>query len=714
MIADYVSNDVDVLLSEQENTKKRIILNPFPVYKPSDVHKEKPRVCKDQKPAAEPVRDKLPKRKYPTGSTLVNHMFTKADLMMGFDLRKGYNQNAQTHSSSMRELTLIEPDVAREAYSRAGVTFPPPASLAKYNYRGKELYLLRSKVLTFGNPNALNGFKSRFSLVLNELRMRAGMRLADQVDDVVINNKHGPLATLCDGAIYLSTTAWFGYQVHLLDKVEDWPVACLEFDGNLINPRTAQRFSVMKKEERHTEQLSNLLQAFNTTNHPTIKQFLTVIGQQQSHVQSDFPTRVYLQRGKAHLSFASATARVRAVNALSMGNPTQQQLTQAYLAMRCPTPAKHTMQDLWKLTQPKVKGNVMRVDSERMGVLTVDSSCFGVGLTYCSLDGEVRRRSQIYLTAQEQELYHTQQESLGVGLALTALLPAIQQQQHIVELTVRTDNNAVVATINKGSTKSAMAEPLRLPLLQYFHKNVILRAVYLQKHEMDQTTADYDGRKRSHHQQWGLNSKVVRSLLTSWGFTNNNCTDTMACRNTRVFTRYVSRHVDPEALYDNVLSRQLPEGMLYMYPPQKMLDLVVQKIVREKRPTALVIPLLPTAPLCWALIAPRVLKATVLPYRNDLHYPPEGWTVQGEYKGSIASPPPWNLIILIIFEKGWSKEELPTPLHPLLSSSKTTPTTTVDYNSLGLGAEPPPTTTNIRRDSLHIQKLASLLIGTRC
>lgn len=636
-ITEAIQNNSEVPLKQGEHHEHELIVN----YVINKVEGKKDRYCRNGKPSKGSVKELMEKRHTGTGSRQINDIHSQQDLVMGFDQRAAYHQHLQTYPSSMRELQLIRQEHLVMVYNRLGLTMP--TNLRKYTHQGTTCYLLRPKTLQFGNARSAELFLDRYGLILSELRQRARMRIPNQADDVVIMCKHGPAATLCEGAIFIATMAWYNNIVHLTKKVTDWPMAVIEFDGTEVYPGLSTRFLPEKTHDRHTRDLQTVIDAYNSNKPVTLTALQSVAMQQQYDYHSHWPSALYLPELKAHLSMAQAEIRE------THRNP------DTIWSARTKAPSHSCRYNMQQLTLPRDQGEAMRPTGPSLGVLTADSSCFGTGLQltlYHPNGDEQSVRHRFYLTKAEREKWHTHQEAIGIAQAVVAVIHHhnIQTWKQYQVLVVNTDNKATVAAGNKPSKTLSMANPMRAAKQTARERGILLKFQYLPKASMDRTYADFDGRRRNHNQQWGLQPQMFHRALKALNIhltlqQQTEAFDLAACRNTTQFQRYISRYAEPEASAIDTLTAPWPTGVWkYIYPPLAIVPQVLHRIQTQHEPVIMVVPMTLKSPPWWPLFAQMAGDCVIIPSTPDLHYPPEGHEVQGQATTEKASPTTWPLI----------------------------------------------------------------------
>ena len=701
MVKSFTHRFIELAVGPKRPGDHELILNIVTVYKESDQGLSKPRFCINARPSREPVREEMQARHYGTGSQELNEIMSRRDLGMCFDLPSGYMQCRQTRESSNRELSLITATDLAAVYATLGKALPQ--GLRKHWHRGQLCHVVRPRVVQFGNPRAMELFRQRQGLVLAELRGN-GMRLASQVDDVCILCKHGVAETLISAAIYLSTMAFYGYIVHLSgEKQPEWPSGTVVFDGSMVCFALNTRYSPPAKDERHRNQLTEMLQRFDGNKPVTMQEMLSTVCQQQSHVRSHWPTRLLLSRVRAHVS----REQIRLNQLHPDGNIWGQRVR--------PFPAD-AASDLRTLALPRLAGEATRPSGPPVATVTADASCFAVGARYQLQDpaGKPSRieRHKWALTSKERALTHTVQENLSVAAAGLAMIKRFDLQAPPNEhrpLGFESDNKASVSAINKPSSTLSMSERTREVLWTARELRLLCRAFYLPKLLMDRTSCDLDGRKLSHGQMWGLELKLFLRAMTMLGVSWDYSTafDLAACRSTTKAKRFYSRYDQPgSAGVDTFMQRWDVRGVRYLYLPEAVVAQGLQRLMQEPQQVVIVVPLRHNAPSWWPLLQSMLGRYVVIPPSPTSHFPPEGRNPQGETIGEPGRAPPCPLIMGISYDAG-SDLDWDRPLKTGSSphrSSRITPTKLGTIDLAQFGPAPP--------SSLVLSRDAPRRIGT--
>lgn len=576
---------------------------------------------------------------------------SESDLMTGTDQPRAYKQYEVTPSTAWRQLICIEMGLLTEACKEAGVHIPQSIRIQVCG--GQRCAIMRARVMQFGDPLSAEMFVRHNRLMLAELR-HLGIRIADQMDDDVLLNRLGPASTIADFMIKLDTFDYYGTVCHTNQKIEDWPTKTLEFDGSVVVPEINRRFVPPDKDLRHGLEITVLLDRFRRGEKVTLRQLASVVMMQSSTVNQCYYVRFLLVRPKAYLSRETKRCNAKVKEG---SDP---------YALPVQKPDKATITDFRILAEPKEVGQYMKEPTEVLGEVWIDTSSWATGMRFQKLDpqtGQIQysHRHQFFLTRQERQENHTVQENIGVVTGLRAVLKHYNLRAPKGKLQVLrygSDNTATVAAANRSSVNLSMSIPMAGVMIAARERGIVIMSTYISKERMDRTYCDYDGRKRSHNQQWMLNSEVLQEAVTLLGIRAPRAAwlDMMACRATRQCRRYYSRTAEPESAGVDVMRQPWKlahKPILYCYPPAQMAGKIVQRLREEKTEMVLVIPLIAATEPYWADFREMVNAYAVIPHSLYSHTPPEGWEVKGEELTKLDSPPPWSLIIAHMWLPGW-------------------------------------------------------------
>ena len=641
-------DEIDIMSADQFGSHE-IIIPEFFVRQ-----NDKTRVCIRGDLTKAPVKELMTKRHWQTGSSIVNHLSSKEDLVMGTDQPRGYHQTEVSVKTSMRQLVLIEFELLLQALHDEGRE--PPINPRLQRHRGVLCALVRPRVLQFGDPLSAELFITKSRCVQTENRSVLGLRIAVQMDDRSLHGRLGPASLLCDFCMMLMTDDWYGMVCHLADKITDWPQTGQVFDGSYIVPKLNLRFVPLEKDAR---QRANLLRVIPllATGRATLRELTSVTMTQSSTVSASYPVRTRLGSVKAFLS--SETKRVNATTPAGK-DPYARPVRQA---------PKAVLRDLQYLTAPKTVGEFMSKNFPVIAELWVDASGWAYGARLTVFDpgtGEVsaRHRFSSFLREDEQEHWHTHQELFGVVNAAMAVLRHYSvpsgTEASPYRFRVGSDNTAVCAQMRRVTANLTMSAPMALLIAATRVRYLILDPVYVDKLRMDLSGCDYWGRLRSHNQQWRIHPGIVDQCFLFFGIdrTGARAIDLAACRVTRQFRHYVSRWPEPESMATDVMSFPFSrpgnlQPLLYCYPPESILPALTRRIREQACEIFLVLPLTATVKAHFSEISEMMTSYVVIPRHPDNHRPPEGYRVEGEQTSGPDQPPPWSLIFAHLWLPGW-------------------------------------------------------------
>ena len=186
-------------------------------------------------------------------------------------------------------------------------------------------------------------------------------------------------------------------------------------------------------------------------------------------------------------------------------------------------------------------------------------------------------------------------EMEAVFLSVTRFLP--QLKSRVVRLMC--DNAVVVSYINKeGGTKSFRLTRLTIRLLKFCdQKGIRLVPVHLPGSRNIQADA-LSRVGQTLAMEWAINGQLLHPVFSAWGTPVIDLFATFANRKLPVFA---SPFLDQRAKYIDAMSVPWSGmGMVYAFPPFKMLQAVLKKICRSHN-------------LSVILIAPRLMSASWMP-----------------------------------------------------------------------------------------------------
>ena len=671
----------------------------------------KTRICIRGDLTKEPVKELMTKRHWKTGSQMVNHLASKDDLVMGTDQPRGYHQSEVSVKTSMRQLVLVELDLLQDALRKEGRTMPDDPRLQWH--QGVLCALIRPRVLQFGDPLSAELFIRKSRHVQSENRSVLGLRIAVQMDDRSLHGRLGSASLLCDFCWMLMTDDWYGIMCHLVDKITDWPRHSQVFDGSIIVPALNMRFVPLEKDARHRAALQAAIPRLEM-GVETLRTLTSITMAQASTVSASFPVRLLLGQLKTFLS--AETKRINA--SVPAGKDPY--------AMLVRQPPKAVMRDLRALTAPKTMGNYMSTNFPVIAELWVDASGWAYGAKLTIFDpatGEAttRHRYRSFLREDEQEMWHTHQELFGVvNAALAALrhhgIPSGTEARPYL-FRIGSDNTAALANMSRITANLTMSGPMTILIAAARLRHLIVVPLYVDKLRMDRSGCDYWGRLRSHHQQWKIDKGILEQcfLLFDIDLRTVRGIDLAACRVTRQFRQYVSRWPEPESMaYDMMTFPFLRPGtkqpLLYCYPPESMLPAVIQRIREQECEVFLVSPLTATVKAHFSEMTEMMTGYVVIPRHPDNHFPPEGYSVEGEQTSNPDQPPPWSLIFARLSLPHWRSADIKMPERARSSLSPPTMMGTVQPPSPDRGRASPFGGT---ASALNANQLAARLLGGR-
>ena len=192
-------------------------------------------------------------------------------------------------------------------------------------------------------------------------------------------------------------------------------------------------------------------------------------------------------------------------------------------------------------------------------------------------------------------------EIRAVLLGLQSLCKSLSQ----CHIRAEVDNMTAVSYINNmGGTHSALCNEITRELILWCKsRNIWISACHIPG--VDNTTADSYSRKLSVHTEWMLNKTEFKKLCDKFGTPD---IDLFAARTNFLLPMYMSLYPDPSACAINAFYHSW-NGFVYLFPPFNMISRVLQKLIQDRTPRALmIVPLWDTQP--WF---PKLMRMVIEP-----------------------------------------------------------------------------------------------------
>lgn len=674
------------LVASNDLREGELFIPLFAVFKPEDAAHAKPRWCLQLKEANDPARSVHQRSKQRSGFRGTATSTQRNDCGAAADVIQGYKEVMQDLASRRRQRYLIPRGLWDRATAAVEAECPPMAIPVNAHTRivwakGVECVIVEPRTLQFGAMDSSSKFIKRLGFMLSALRQEAGCRFETQVDDIEMKSAHGPQSLFADMLIVISTAVHYGWQLHLTDAKADqlWPRGVWTFDGVVIRPHDLQAFSPADRDERHRNFGLNYVKTEQQGGHHTLRELAQLVGQANSHRVSHYPTPLLMCTVSR---FKSDQVRLWQQR-LGFENDAIWEQTVPHLPAR-------VRSDVLYLLQPRAVGNHLRPHGPTVGAVVSDTSPYRVGyrietppraLTVGSqtvATGPRVVRGSFPLVEHEQALHHTQQECRGTCHAtLTGILHNDLNPPEGLAFAIvvaGNDNTATIKNLNNPGSKPPMVLHQLDLVLECWRRGLILVAQHYGKYYMDVLTAiDYDGRKRYHFGDLGVQTQVIDLAVQQLGLPWTRAVDLMACRATAKGENYISRY--PDGRHDRLrrcdvrtyhLSRgpELQGRTLYMFPPERMAQEMITKITTELTPGQQLILVVnqPTYLNSAAVLEDLVVTSILLPFTPTLFVHPGGSEATGG-TDLLRS----NLIIASL-SKARSGSKVSRPRWPRLSS----------------------------------------------
>ena len=506
--------------------------------------------------------------------------------------------------------------------------------------------MIQPTCLQFGATHSGQIFEARLGLVVSELRQQLGMRICTQVDDLEIKQRHGPAATYLDMLMFIGTMWFYRWQLHFKAKKAEqlWPRNTWTFDGHIIRAFDLQVFSPKDKDQRHRTNLLRFINEQDSGKSTTLRDLSQIVGQQNSHRLSHWPTPYLICATSAFLS--AETTRLTKI--WGMDVRIWDELIQPL--------AQPLIGDLIRLLEPREVGDHLRTTGPIVASAVADASGYRVGYQIRKFPDTVLRGS-LPLSPAERELHHTIQESIGTDQVARAALLELDLRgtpDQAVVLSSGNDNSAAVKNISNPGNKPQMVLHAAETQFEARRRHVIVVGQKESKYFMDHgSNIDWDGRKQYRYHDLGLQPQLVQAAAVLLGKPIcDNTIDMMACRSTGQTHTYVSRFPDGEPgriPQSDIKTFHLGEDPrlsgkdLYIYPPEKMLETVARQISEQQGPDQSIIIVYPqwAKGHAWMPTLERRIVGSVLVPHDDQNWVHPG----GAQRTGTSGRPKWPLII---------------------------------------------------------------------
>ena len=238
--------------------------------------------------------------------------------------------------------------------------------------------------------------------------------------------------------------------------------------------------------------------------------------------------------------------------------------------------------------------------------MTTDASLYGWGGHLDSHEGV-----QGLWTPQEKEMHINVLELLSVRKCMAQYLPILAGKVVLI----RSDNTTTVAYINKqGGTRSHPMCAQALLLWQFcIDHQIDIRAVHAPG--LTISLADMLSRRTVNHLEWSLHPQIAARVFRTLGQAQ---VDWFATSLNTKLPLYGSLYRDPAALAQDAFQANWFGVLGYLYPPVKLIPIVLQKIVRDRATAILIAPHWPRRIWYSRLLNLVIAVPRLLPARQDL------------------------------------------------------------------------------------------------
>ena len=181
-------------------------------------------------------------------------------------------------------------------------------------------------------------------------------------------------------------------------------------------------------------------------------------------------------------------------------------------------------------------------------------------------------------------------EILAIHYGLKSLCREIQNEG----LKILSDNTTAVAYLcNGGGTRSTICNDITKNIWNWCEtQNVWIMVGHIPG--IDNVDADYESRHFSENTEWKLNPIIFQNICEQFGFPD---IDLFASKNNFQINPYVSWGPDPNATYVNAFHIHWSQfNLVYIFPPFRLLNRVLRKIINEKAKAIVIAPDWPAQP----------------------------------------------------------------------------------------------------------------------
>ena len=190
----------------------------------------------------------------------------------------------------------------------------------------------------------------------------------------------------------------------------------------------------------------------------------------------------------------------------------------------------------------------------------------------------------------EKELHINALELKAVSLGFQSLCRKVSHEG----IKILSDNTTTVAYLNHGGgTKSTICNKISKEVWSCCEKqNVWLLSTHIPG--VQNCVADYESRHFSEDTEWKLNPELFAEITSEWGIPD---IDLFASRHNFQVENYASWGPDPFALFVNAFSENWHKyNYIYVFPPFRLLNRVLQKVKSERVRTLVIAPDWPGQP----------------------------------------------------------------------------------------------------------------------
>ena len=481
----------------------------------------------------------------------------------------------------------------------------------RYRYQG---VVYQWKVLPFGFRDSPRLFQKLVVEAVTELREQ-GLKLVVYLDDILLVADTEP-SCRTHTCLLVRTLLRLGFVINLAKSCLV-PSRCLQFLGTVVDTQTMSLALPKEKLRVFRERIKALVRKARLHKEVTLWELQSIVGTIQSMNDCMYAVRIRLN------------SLVELLNVL--------------VASRKPgiLLSSQAEKDLcwWKENMGLWNGRSL-LPRKPDEVVYVDASKWGIGAYYKDSSGHEARAHRFF--REEDKTHINERELLAAEFGLRSFAAKFNWKDR--NIVIKTDNIVALSYLNKMGGKKPRLSRIAERIHQFaLGRKIILSAEWIPG--VENVEADKVSRIEGDFSDKSLCRDVFQLIERRFGPMDLDLFATSLNKKARSF---VSLRPEPEALYVDAFSREIPSYLrVFANPPFILLPRLLSKIRRERVEVIVVVPVWTSQPW-WPLLVEMVVDAPLVLPRN-----------MRLYEAEEVTQPKWETLVCRVSGRSSAKKASP-------------------------------------------------------